>query len=165
MNARLAALAAALISSTVDPTAFATAAAVITPRATLTAALPLALPGNVDSNSPLLWDLDEGQRRLFVMTSHSGQPNLSSGASIERFGATTEVTLLPHPGYGVWMEAVVSDEVETWYGYYHNEWPATACGRDDRFVPRIGAARSTDRGRSWKASPPACRGTNATGCR
>ena len=48
---------------------------------------------------------------------------------------------MPHPGYGVWMEAVVSDDVETWYGYYHNEWPATRCGRDDRFVPRIGAAR------------------------
>ena len=153
MNARIAAvatLAVALISSTADPTAFPAAAAITTPRAALTAALPLTLPGNVDSNSPLVWDLDDGQRRLFVMTSHSGQPNVSSGASIERFGATTEVTLRPHPGHGVWMEAVVSDDVETWYGYYHNEWPATACGRGDRFVPRIGAAMSTDRGRSWK---------------
>ena len=152
MNARPAAvaLAAALISSTADPTAFPKAAVVAIPRAALTAALPLTLPGTVDSNSPLVWDLDDGQRRLFVMTSHSGQSNVSSGASIERFGATTEVTLLPHPGYGVWMEAVVSDDVETWYGYYHNEWPATACGRGDRFVPRIGAAMSTDRGRSWK---------------
>ena len=131
MNARPAAVAlvAALISSTADPTAFPKAAVVTIPRAALTAALPLTLPGNVDSNSPLLWDLNEGQRRLFVMTSHSGQPNVSSGASIERFGATTEVTLRPHPGHGVWMEAVVSDEVETWYGYYHNERPATACGR------------------------------------
>ena len=153
MNARIAAvatLAVAFVSSTADPTAFPAAAAITTPRAALTAALPLTLPGNVDSNSPLLWDLDDGQRRLFVMTSHSGRPNVSSGASIERLGAPTEVTLLPHPGHGVWMEAVVSDEVETWYGYYHNEWPATACGRGDRFVPRIGTAMSTDRGRSWK---------------
>jgi hypothetical protein len=57
---------------------------------------------------------------------------------------------VPHPGHGVWMEAVVTDDVDTWYGYYHNEWPASRCGRDDRFVPRIGAARSTDRGRTWE---------------
>ena len=110
MNTRLAgvaALAVALISSIADRTAFPEAAAVTPPRAALTAALPLTLPGNVDSNSPLLWDLDDGQRRLFVMTSHSGQSNVSSGASIERFGATTEMTLRPHPGHGVWMEAVV----------------------------------------------------------
>jgi hypothetical protein len=48
------------------------------------------------------------------------------------------------------MEAVVSDEVDTWYGFYHNEWPASRCGREDRFVPRIGAARSRDRGRTWE---------------
>jgi hypothetical protein len=125
------------------------AAATAVPRATLTPASTLLLPGNVDSNSPLVWDLDEGQRRLFVLTSHSGQPSVSSGPAIDRLSAATNITLLPHPGHGVWMEAVVTDEVETWYGFYHNEWPATACGRDDRFVPRIGAALSTDRGASW----------------
>ena len=52
-----------------------------------------------------------------------------------------------HPGHAAWMEAVVSDEVETWYGFYHNEWPAEACGRLDRTVARIGAAKSIDRGR------------------
>jgi hypothetical protein len=153
MNARLTAaavVAAALLLSNTSPTGFPEAAAAPTPRATLTAALPLALPGSVDSNSPLVWDLDQGQRRLFVMTSHSGEPSISSGASLDRLGSSTEVTLLPHPGHGVWMEAVVSDDVETWYGYYHNEWPATACGRDDRFVPRIGAAMSRDRGQSWQ---------------
>lgn len=152
MNVRLAAalvLAVALLSSKTNPTAFPEAAAA-SPRATLTTAPPLSLPGNVDSNSPLVWDLEDGLRQLFVLTSHSGQPSVSSGASLERLGGTTAVTLLPHPGYGVWMEAVVSDEVETWYGYYHNEWPATSCGRDDRFVPRIGAALSTDRGKSWQ---------------
>lgn len=152
MNVRLVAafvLAVALLSSTTNPTAFPQAAAAI-PRAALTAALPLNLPGNVDSNSPLVWDLEDGLRRLFVMTSHSGQPRVASGASVDRFGAASDVTLLPHPGYGVWMEAVVSDDVETWYGYYHNEWPATTCGREDRFVPRIGAALSTDRGKTWQ---------------
>ncbi|MGE0866803.1 MAG: hypothetical protein AB7P34_23100 [Vicinamibacterales bacterium] len=152
MNVRLAAalvLAVALLSSKANPTAFPKAAAAI-PRAALTAASPLSLPGNVDSNSPLVWDLEDGLRKLFVLTSHSGQPSVASGTAVDRLGAATPITLLPHPGHGVWMEAVVSDGVETWYGYYHNEWPATACGRDDRFVPRIGAARSTDRGRTWR---------------
>ncbi len=170
MNVRVAAafvLAVALLSAT-DPTAFPEAAASV-PRAALTAALPLTLPGTVDSNSPLVWDLEDGQRRLFVMTSHSGKPSLASGATLERLGAPAEISLLPHPGYGVWMEAVVSDAVETWYGFYHNEWPATACGRGDRFVPRIGAAKSTDRGRSWQnlgtvlqaaQSTTACESTN-----
>jgi hypothetical protein len=151
MNARLAATAAfavVLLSWTAIPTVFTAAAAV--PRATLTAALPVSLPGNVDSNSPLVWDLDEGQRRLFVLTSHSGEPSVASGPVLERLGAPAEITLLPHPGYGVWMEAIVTDEVDTWYGFYHNEWPASACGRDDRFVPRIGAAKSTDHGKSWQ---------------
>ncbi len=143
-------LAVALLGSSALPTAFPEAAAAGPPRAALTAALPLALPGNVDSNSPLVWDLENGQGRLFVMTSHSGEPSIASGPALERLGTPAKVTLLPHPGYGVWMEAVVSDDVETWYGFYHNEWPATACGRDDRFVPRIGAAKSTDRGRSWQ---------------
>jgi len=153
MNVRLAAaqaLGAALLLSSFVPTTFPEAAVAVTPRATLTPATPLLLPGNVDSNSPLVWDIEDGQRRLFALTSHSGQPRIASGTALDRLGAPAEISLLPHPGYGVWMEAVVTDEVETWYGFYHNEWPATSCGRDDRFVPRIGAARSTDRGRSWQ---------------
>ncbi len=166
MSLRLAAafvMAVALLSSTTSPSASprglgglrswgleVLAAAAAPPRATLTAAPPLLLPGNVDSNSPLVWDLADGQRRLFVMTSHSGEPTIASGVALERLGGNTKVTLSPHPGYGVWMEAIVTDDVETWYGFYHNEWPASACGRDDRFVPRIGAAKSTDQGQSWQ---------------
>jgi hypothetical protein len=48
------------------------------------------------------------------------------------------------------MESIVPDDVGTWYGYYHNEWPADSCGRPDRHVPRIGAARSVDDGRTWE---------------
>lgn len=152
MNVRVAAavfVAAASIASAIVP-AVPEAAAPAVPRAALTAALPLTLPGNVDSNSPLVWDVADGQRRLFVLTSHAGESRVASAPAVERLGAPTEITLLPHPGYGVWMEAIVSDEVDTWYGFYHNEWPATACGRDDRFVPRIGAAKSTDQGKSWQ---------------
>src|SRR4029453_15953674 len=124
-------------------------AAVPTPHATLISAPVVTLPGDVDSNSPVIWDPDEGQRRMFVLTSHSGVPSLSSGSEVDRLGGTTEVSLLPHPGYGVWFEAVVSDDVDTWYGYYHKEWPATPCDREDRAVARIGAAKSTDNGRTW----------------
>lgn len=120
------------------------------PRVTLTPAPALTLPGVVDSNSPAMWDLEGGQRTLFVMTSSDGMPRISSGSSIDRLGAATDMAITPHPGHGVWMEAVVFDDVETWYGFYHNEWPATRCGRDDRMVSRIGAAKSVDRGRTWQ---------------
>jgi hypothetical protein len=125
------------------------AAAAPLPRVALISAPAFTLPGAVDSNSPVLWDLEDGQRKMFVLTSHSGIPSVSSGTDATRLDGTSEVTLTPHPGYGVWFEAAVSDDVETWYGYYHNEWPATRCGREDRAVPRIGAAKSTDRGRTW----------------
>ena len=129
---------------------FTSSAAAPIPRATLSAAPALVFPGSVDSNSPLVWDLDDGQHTLFAMTSHSGVPRIANGSALDRLGASAEVSLLPHPGHGVWMEAVVSDEVETWYGFYHNERPAEACGRLDRSVPRIGAARSLDRGQTWQ---------------
>ena len=104
----------------------------------------------MDSNSPAIWDLEDGQRTLFVFTSSHGVPHVSSGTAVERLGGAADISLLPHPGYGVWMEAIVSDDVDTWYGFYHNEWPATRCGREDRMVSRIGAAKSTDRGRNWQ---------------
>ena len=119
-------------------------------KVSLTTAPAITLPGTVDSNSPVMWDLEGGQQKMFIMTSHSGVPSIASGVNVDRVSPAATVTLTPHPGYGVWMEAVVSDDVETWYGFYHNEWPASRCGRDDRFVPRIGAAKSTDRGRTWQ---------------
>ena len=120
------------------------------PRTTLTAASTVYLPGAVDSNSPVMWDLEDGRRTMFVMTSSDGVPRIASGPSVDRMSVASDVAMTPHPGYGVWMEAVVFDDVETWYGFYHNEWPALRCGREDRMVSRIGAARSTDRGRTWQ---------------
>jgi hypothetical protein len=120
------------------------------PRTSLMPASSLLLPGTVDSNSPAMWDLEDGVRKLFVFTSSDGVARLSSGMTVERLSGASDISILPHPGYGVWMEAIVSDEVETWYGYYHNEWPATRCGREDRVVSRIGAAKSVDRGRTWE---------------
>ena len=82
-----------------------------TPRVTLTAAAPITLPGTVYSNSPVVWDLEDGQYRTFVLTSSDGAPRVASGPSVDRLGATTDVTILPHPGHGVWMEAIVADGV------------------------------------------------------
>jgi hypothetical protein len=139
------------------------------PRASLISAPVITMPGEVDSNSPVMWDLEGGQQRMFMLTSHSGLPSVSSGSEVGRLSAANAITMDPHPGHGVWMEAVVSDEVDTWYGFYHNEWPASRCGREDRFVPRIGAARSRDRGRTWedigvviqaRPSMTACESTN-----
>jgi hypothetical protein len=107
------------------------------------------MPGSVDSNNPIVRDLVDGQSRLFVMTSWGGTPSLSMGSDLDHLPAAVPVVFDPHPGHGVWMESVVVADDGTWYGYYHNEWPAADCGRDDRFIPRLGAARSTDRGRTW----------------
>ena len=129
---------------------FGLSAAAAVPRTTLTPASTVTLPGSVDSNSPVMWDIDEGERKMFVLTSYDGVPRVASGPALGTLSAAADITMTPHPGYGVWMEAVVFDEVETWYGFYHNEWPATRCGRDDRMVSRIGAAKSSDRGRTWQ---------------
>jgi hypothetical protein len=110
----------------------------------------MALPGGVDSNSPAIWDLEDGLNKFFIMTSINGAPSLADGTGVSRLGAPQAVNFVSHPGNGLWMEAVIADDVGTWYGYYHNENPAVACGRPDRFIARIGAARSTDRGRTWE---------------
>ena len=60
------------------------------------------------------------------------------------------ITFTTHPGHGVWMESLLADDTGTWYGYYHHERPADECGRPDRQLPRIGAARSSDQGRTWE---------------
>jgi hypothetical protein len=119
----------------------------------------------VDSNSPVIWDLDDGEQKVFVMTSSDGVPRIASGPSLDRLGPASDVVMAPHPGHGVWMEAIVFDDVETWYGFYHNEWPATRCGREDRVVSRIGAAKSNDRGRTWRDIGTVIQATqSATAC-
>ena len=44
----------------------------------------------------------------------------------------------------------LQDADGTWYGYYHNEVPATMCRGTTKVLPRIGAARSRDRGATWE---------------
>jgi hypothetical protein len=139
------------------------------PTAALVPTQPVRLAGDVDSNSPAVWSLVDGRQALHVLTSVAGHPSIASGSRLTRLGSPQPVTFVTHPGHGVWMEAVVADDGGTWYGYYHNEIPADRCGRADRMLPRIGAARSLDRGQTWEdlgivlAAPPdqeACDSSN-----
>ncbi|BCS34254.1 hypothetical protein TBR22_A34830 [Luteitalea sp. TBR-22] len=122
------------------------------PKATLGAAArqALVLAGEpiVDSNSPVVWDAVDGESRVFVMTSFAGAARVSSGQRIGEIVVGEAAQWDVWPDGGAWMEAVVKADDGTWYGYYHNE-VATACPADGRVQPRIGAARSTDQGRSW----------------
>lgn len=120
------------------------------PSARLVPAPAIELPGAIDSSNPFVWDLVDGVQRLFVMTSWGGIPIRSSGENLEQLHRGDEVGFVNHPGHGVWMESIVTDEVSTWYGYYHHERPADECGRPERQLPRIGAARSTDHGQTWE---------------
>ena len=90
-----------------------------------------------------------GRNLLFVMTSMSGQPRRAWGRDLTSLGAAREVSLAAQDG-GVWMEAILQDADGTWYGYYHNEIPATMCRTTAKVLPRIGAARSRDRGATWE---------------
>jgi len=121
-----------------------------TPSARLISAPLVQLPGEVDSSNPFLWDLVDGARQLFVVTSWGGVPIRSSGSSVEQLRRGAPIAFTVHPGHGVWMESILADDAGTWYGYYHHERPADECGRPDRQLPRIGAARSADQGRTWE---------------
>ena len=129
----------------------------------------LIMPGAIDSNVPMTWALVEGDWRLFALTSWGGIPALLHGSGLTQMREAGPVTIVGHPGHGVWIESVIPDEGGTWYGYYHHEAPAEACGRMDRFIPRIGALRSRDRGYTWEdlgiiveapADTAACTSTN-----
>ena len=119
------------------------------PRVELLVADPLVLPGSVDSNSPALWTLTNGRRRLKVFTSTAGTPSVSAGLRIRRMQPAEPVTIVNPPAHGVWFEAVVADDQNVWYAVYHNEIPAERCERLDRTVPQIGLMRSDDDGVTW----------------
>jgi hypothetical protein len=120
------------------------------PTATLVPAPATRLPGEVDSNSPAVWDIVDGRRQLRVITSEGGASQMSAGPFLVRLDGVTPVAWATHPGHGVWMESIVVDPAGTWYGIYHNEVPANACRRPDRMIPRIGLARSFDSGVTWE---------------
>lgn len=120
------------------------------PSARVVSASKLALPGRIDSNTPVVWSLVDGAWQLTAITSFAGVPSVSVGPDLEHLSPPEPVEIVNHPGHGVWMESIVEDDGGVWYGYYHHEVPADACGRPDRQIPTIGAMRSTDRGRTWE---------------
>jgi hypothetical protein len=120
-----------------------------TPRVELSAAPRLRFTGEVDSNSPAVWQRVGGQNQLLVLTSVAGRPSLASGPQLDRLSVALPVVVDPWPGEGVWMEAVIADTDGTLYGYYHNENSATVCPGSGKVIPRIGAARSEDHGLTW----------------
>lgn len=103
-----------------------------------------------DSNSPLVWERVGGRRQLLALTSVDGRTTRHAGNDVVRLATLGHVAFENHPGHGVWFESIVPDVDGTWYGFYHNEWPAsTFCDGDSRTIPRIGAARSRDFGATW----------------
>lgn len=120
------------------------------PTARLIRAPRIVMPGQVDSNVPMTWELVDGRWRLFALTSFAGIPARHSGPALDQMQQAGPVAIVPHPGDGVWIESIVPDESGVWYGYYHHERAAAACGRSDRFIPRVGAVRSTDQGATWE---------------
>jgi hypothetical protein len=119
------------------------------PTARLVSAPRFNLPGTIDSNNPAVWSLVQGAPRLFVFSSWGGVPVRSSGATLDGLQRQGPVDFAVHPGHGVWIEAIVPDDQDVWYAYYHHERPADLCGRGDRQLPRIGALRSADHGQTW----------------
>jgi hypothetical protein len=145
VNARLAlfAVSAALLAQTLG------AQAPAIPSARLLSASRIDIPGEIDSSNPIVWDLVDGVRRMFVVTSWGGVPVRSAGPNLEGLQHGSPVAFASHPGHGVWMESIVKDDAGVWYGYYHHERPAETCGRPDRQLPRLGSARSSDHGQTW----------------
>jgi len=119
------------------------------PTVRLVAAPKLAVPAAVDSNVAMTWDLVDGAWRLFAFPSSSGIPMRLEGPSLEGLRPAGALEIVG-PGHGIWFESIIPDGTGAWYGYYHHEIPAFECGRLDRSIPRIGSAKSIDRGATWQ---------------
>ena len=111
---------------------------------------PIAFPAEVDCSTPMVWDLVDGSWTLFAIASWGGLPVLVHGPQLDRLQRDGPITMVRHPGNGIWMEAIVPDEGGAWYGFYHHEVPADMCGRTDQTILNIGLARSRDRGVTWE---------------
>ena len=138
-----------LVTFLVESSGLISQSASTTPRVELSVAPRLRLTGDVDSNSPAVWQRVGGLNQLLVLTSVAGRPSLASGPQLDRLSVALPVVVDPWPGEGVWMEAVIEDVDGTLYGYYHNEHSATVCPGSGKVIPRIGAARSSDHGLTW----------------
>src|ERR1041384_817180 len=88
----------------------------LNPQAKLSSAPTMRLMGDVDSNSPAMWDLTSGVLRFFVVTSYLGRPSTARGRNLNVLEAPQLSYLEPWPGGGVWMGAIVRDVDGAWAG-------------------------------------------------
>jgi hypothetical protein len=119
------------------------------PFAALLPASTLTFPSEADSNSPAVWELVDGSWTMSLFNSVAGRSDISRGTSVralESHGGVRFTGAAPHGG--VWFEAVIPD-ADSWYGFYHNEREDVVCPGSGKVWPRIGAARSDDRGVTW----------------
>lgn len=119
------------------------------PFAYLLPAVSVAFPNETDSNSPAVWEIVDGQWKLSLFNSVAGAAHLSRGPHVQRLrdeGHVRWAGAAPHGG--VWIESVIRD-ADSWYAFYHNEREGIVCAGSGKVWPRIGAARSDDRGVTW----------------
>ncbi len=100
-------------------------------------------PAATDSNSPAFWEGDV----LYVFNS-AGHPYRAGGPNLFELGAARPVAFDNTVNGGRWIEAVWRADDGTLYGWYHHE-PAGVCPGTTLTAPKIGAARSEDKGATW----------------
>ena len=122
------------------------------PVATLEPATTISFPAHADSNSPLVWSLVSGRQYLYILNSVSGGSTQSRGLAVDKLAPLAAIKWSPTaPLGGSWIEAIVPDPSSSyWYGFYHNERENVVCPGSGKVIPRIGAARSSDRGLTWR---------------
>lgn len=122
------------------------------PVASLEPATTIAFAADTDSNSPSVWSLVSGRQYLYVLNSVAGRSTQSRGLSVDKLAPLNPIKWSPAaPFGGSWFEAIVPDSASSyWYGYYHNERENVVCPGSGKVIPRIGAARSSDRGLTWR---------------
>ena len=121
----------------------------VDPTVSLLRTQSVQFTGEVDSNSPVVKAIIDGESTIVVFTSFGGTPHRASGTSLADLSPAVPVTIAGAPNGGIWIEAVVAAPDGTWYGFYHNELAAARCRSMTRTAPRIGAMRSTDAGMTW----------------
>src|SRR4029453_329441 len=77
--------------------------------------------GEVDSNSPVLRTIVDGEPTVVVFTSWGGTPSGASAPPPDALPPATPVSISGPPAGGIWIEAVIAADDGTWYGFYHNE--------------------------------------------
>lgn len=122
------------------------------PYAWLEPAPPLSFAADTDSNSPAVWTLVSGRQYLYLFNSSAGQSSQTRRLSLDRLAPLSKIKRSPAaPFGGSWIESIVADPASSyWYGYYHNERENIVCPGTGKSIPSIGAARSSDRGLTWR---------------